>query len=104
VPLCDLWDLADADGAYQLATAAAFVQALRPATRAGRSARAQSGLYAVQGLGILADGAVAQAIGAPLAVGLAGLIGLTAATMFAVSWTQLHGYLPQAAQPGAAEY
>ena len=38
---------------------------------------AQSGLYAVQGLGILADGAVARAIGAPLAVGLAGLVGLT---------------------------
>jgi hypothetical protein len=36
---------------------------------------AQSGLYAVQGLGILADGAVAQLIGAPLAVGLAGLRG-----------------------------
>jgi hypothetical protein len=45
---------------------------------------------------------VAQAIGAPLAVGLAGLIGLTAATMLAVSWTQLHGYLPPAQQTGAA--
>ena len=47
----------------------------------------------------LAGGAVAQAIGAPLAVGL---IGLTAATMLAVSWTQLHGYLPPAQQTGAA--
>jgi hypothetical protein len=86
-----LWSLA---GAYQLAAATAFVQALRPATRAGAFGLAQSGLYAVQGLGILAGGAVAQAIGAPLAVGLAGLIGLiglTAATMLAVSWTQLHG-------------
>lgn len=35
---------------------------------------------------------------------LAGLIGLTATTMLAVSWTQLHGHLPQAARPGAAEY
>ena len=41
--------------------------------------------------------AVAQAIGAPLAVGL---IGLTAATMLAVSWTQLHGYLPRPSRPG----
>ena len=72
---------------------------LRPATRAGAFGLAQSGLYAVQGLGILAGGAVAQAIGAPLAVGL---IGLTAATMLAVSWTQLHGYLPPAQQTGAA--
>jgi hypothetical protein len=43
------------------------------------------------------------AIGAPLAVGLAGLIGLTAATMLAVSWIRLHGHLPPARQPGAAE-
>ena len=97
-----LWSLAGAGGAYQFAVAAAFVQALRPATRAGAFGLAQSGLYAVQGLGILADWAVAQAIGAPLAVGLAGLIGLTAATMLAVSWTQLHGYLPPAQQTGAA--
>ena len=80
------------------------MQALQPATRARAFGLAQSGLYAVQGLGILAGGAVAQAIGAPLAVGLAGLIGLTAATMLAVRWTQPHGHLPQAALPGAAEY
>jgi MFS family permease len=97
-----LWALAGAGGAYQVAAAAAFVQALQPATRARAFGLAQSGLYGVQGLGILAGGAVAQAIGAPLAVGLAGLIGLTAATMLAVSWTQLHGHLPEARQPGAA--
>jgi MFS family permease len=98
-----LWALAGAGGAYQVAAAAAFVQALRPATRARAFGLAQSGLYAVQGLGILAGGAVAQVIGAPLAVGLAGLIGLTAAAMLAVSWTQLHAHLPQARQPEAAE-
>jgi hypothetical protein len=47
--------------------------------------------------------AVAQAIGGPLAVGLAGLIGLTAAIMLAVSWTQLHGHLPPAQQIEAEE-
>ena len=97
-----LWALAGAGGAYQVGAAAAFVQALQPATRARAFGLAQSGLYGVQGLGILAGGAVAQAIGAPLAVGLAGLIGLTAATMLAVSWTQLHGHLAEAPQPGAA--
>jgi hypothetical protein len=61
---------------------------------------AQSGLYAVQGLGILAGGAVAQLIGAPLAVGLAGLVGLTAATMLAMSWTHLRGRLIQALPNG----
>lgn len=97
-----LWTLAGAGGAYQLAAAAAFVQALAPTTRARAFGLAQSGRYAVQGLGILAGGAVAQAIGAPLAVGLAGLIGLTAATILAVSWTQLGGHLPPARQPEAA--
>ena len=76
-------------GAYQLAAAAAFVQALNPATRTSAFGLAQSGLYAVQGLGILAGGAIAQAVGAPLAVGLAGLVGLTAATMLAMIWTRL---------------
>ena len=51
-----LWALAGAGGAYQLAAAAAFVQALLPATRARAFGVAQSGLYAVQGLGILAGG------------------------------------------------
>jgi MFS family permease len=96
-----LWTLAGAGGAYQLAAAAAFVQALRPATRARAFGLAQSGLYAVQGLGILAGGAVAQAIGAQLAVGLAGLVGLTAATMLAMSWTHLRVRLIQAQRAGA---
>jgi MFS family permease len=86
-----LWAIAGGGGAYQLAAAAAFVQALDPAHRASAFGLAQSGLYAVQGLGILAGGAAAQAIGAQLAVGLAGLAGLIAATMLAVSWTHLRG-------------
>jgi hypothetical protein len=79
------------------ATAAAFVQALHPDTRARAFGVAQSGPYAVQGLGILAGGAVAQLIGAPLAVGL---VGLTAATMLAMSWTHLRGRLIQALPNG----
>ena len=50
------WALAGAGGAYQLVAAAAFVLALLPATRARAFGVAQSGLYAVQGLGILAGG------------------------------------------------
>ncbi len=67
-----------------------------------RVRRGQSGLYAVQGLGILAGGAAAQANRGPLAVGLAGLVGVTAATMLAMSWTHLRGRLIQA-QRGEAE-
>jgi hypothetical protein len=62
------------------------VQGLRPDTRARAFGVAQSGLYAGQGLGILA--------------GLAGLVGLTAATMLATSWTHLRGWLIQARPNG----
>jgi hypothetical protein len=55
-----------------------------------------------QGLGILVGGALAQGIGAPLAVGLADLVGVTAATMLAMSWTHLRGRLIMA-QRGEAE-
>jgi MFS family permease len=96
-----LWALAGAGGAYQLVAAATFVQALQPASRARAFGLAQSGLYAVQGLGVLAGGAVAQAIGPPLAVGLAGLIGLTAAAMLAATWAQLHTATTQAEQAEA---
>src|SRR4029077_9560956 len=95
-----LWTLAGAGGAYQLAAAGAFVQARRPDTRARAFGVPQSGLYAVQGLGILAGGAVAQLIGAPLAVGLAGLVGLTAPPMCATRWTHLRGRLIQARPNG----
>ncbi len=94
------WVLAGAGGAYQLAAAAAFVQALTPDTRARAFGVAQSGLYVVQGLGILVGGAVAEAIGPTLTVGLAGLAGLTAATMLAMTWTQIRGRAI-AAQRGA---
>jgi predicted short-subunit dehydrogenase-like oxidoreductase (DUF2520 family) len=77
------------------------VQALRPATRARAFGVAQSGLYAVQGLGILAGGGGAGDW-APLAVGLADLVGVTAATVLAMSCTHLRGRLIQA-QRGEAE-
>jgi hypothetical protein len=57
-------------------------------------------LWCVLLLWTLAGGAMAQAIGAPLGVGL---IGLIATTMLTVSWTQLHGHLPPAQQIEAEE-
>jgi MFS family permease len=84
-----LWLIAGAGGAFQLVAAPAFVAALDPATRGRAFGVAQSGLYAVQGIGILAGGAAAQLVGAPMAVSLAGLLGLCVAAALAVSWTQL---------------
>jgi MFS family permease len=86
-----LWTLAGAGEAYQLAAAAAFVQNLAPSARARAFGLAQSGLLAVQGLGILAGGAVANVTGAPVAVGLAGMLGLCAAAVLAMSWTLRRG-------------
>jgi MFS family permease len=83
-----LWSLAGAGGAYQLAAAAAFVSALPAARRVRAFAVAQTGLLAAQGLGILTGGAVAQRIGAPGAVALAGLLGLLAASALATDWTR----------------
>jgi MFS family permease len=86
-----LWLIAGIGGAFQLAAVPAFVRALDPAARARAFGVAQSGLYAVQGLGILAGGAIANSIGTPMAVSLIGLLGLCAATGFATNWTQLRG-------------
>jgi predicted MFS family arabinose efflux permease len=88
-----LWALAGAGGAYQLAAAAAFVTALPAARRVRAFAVAESGLLAAQGLGILTGGAVAQRVGAPGAVALAGLIGLLAAAALATDWTRRHAEL-----------
>jgi MFS family permease len=86
-----LWLIAGVGGAFQLAAVPAFVRALDPAARARAFGVAQSGLYAVQGLGILAGGAVANSVGTPMAVSLVGLLGLCAATSLATNWTQLRG-------------
>jgi MFS family permease len=97
-----LWTLAGAGEAYQLAAAAAFVQNLTPSGRARAFGLAQSGLLAVQGLGILAGGAVANVIGAPVAVGLAGMLGLCAAAILAMSWTLRRGEVMSAARAHSA--
>lgn len=82
-----LWALAGAGGAYQLVASAAFVQTVPPEGRGRAFGVAQSGLLAVQGVGIVAGGALASVIGAPVAVGLAGLLGLCAAAILAMGWT-----------------
>lgn len=86
-----LWFLAGVGGAFQLVAVSAFARSLTPQTRARAFGVAQSGLYAVQGLGILLGGAIAVAIGAPAAVGGAGLAGLCAALFLAANWTRVRG-------------
>lgn len=91
-----LWAVAGAGGSYHLAAAAAFVQALPAKHRARAFGIAQSGLLAVQGLAILAAGAVAQRIGPQPVVAIAGLAGMTAAAALASVWSCRYAELPEA--------
>jgi MFS family permease len=94
--------LSGVGGAYQLAAAAAFVQNVPHAGRARAFGLAQSGLLAAQGLGILVGGAAAQAIGPHLVVAVAGLLGLTTATLLAMGWTHRRGEIIASMQARAA--
>lgn len=86
-----LLTIAGLGGAFQMAAVPAFVMQLEPATRGSAFGVAQSGLYAVQGIGIAAGGAVATWAGAPVAVSLAGLLGLCAASCLALTWARQRG-------------
>jgi MFS family permease len=83
------WLVAGIGGAFQVIALPAFARSLAPETRARAFGVAQSGLYAVQGLGILAGGAMAVAVGAPMAVGVAGLAGLGTAILLTTRWTRV---------------
>ena len=85
--LVPLLVLAGAAGAYQLAAADAFVQALPNAVRARAFSVAQTGLLAAQGLGILAAGMTATRLGPQSAVGIAGVLGVGTAAILASIWT-----------------
>jgi MFS family permease len=86
-----LWALSGVGSAYQVAANAAFVAAVPPSGRGQAFGLAQSGILAGQGLGILIGGALAQALGPEPVVALAGLSGLTVATMLALTWTHVRG-------------
>lgn len=83
-----LWTLSGVGGAYQLAANAAFVQGVPPERRGQAFGLVQSGLLAVQGLGILAGGAMAQEFGPELVVALSGTAGLGVAALLAASWAE----------------
>jgi len=84
-----LWALSGVGCAYQIAANAAFVAAVPPSGRGQAFGLAQSGILASQGVGILIGGALAQVLGPEPVVALAGVAGLSVATMLAMSWTQV---------------
>lgn len=85
------WVLSGIGGAYQLAANAAFVQCV-PAERRGQAfGLVQSGLMAVQGIGILVGGFAAERVGPEPVVALAGVAGVTTAAVLAMVWTESRG-------------
>ncbi|MFI6505678.1 MFS transporter [Nonomuraea typhae] len=86
-----LWILSGIGGAYQLAANAAFVQCV-PAERRGQAfGLVQSGLMAVQGIGILIGGFAAERLGPEPVVALSGVMGVTSAAVLAMVWTESRG-------------
>ncbi|WP_067460688.1 MFS transporter [Actinomadura macra] len=86
-----LWALSGMGSAYQLAANAAFVASVPTSGRGQAFGLAQSGILAVQGLGILAAGAAAQVLGPETVVALSGVLGLSAAAMLTLTWNQVRG-------------
>jgi predicted MFS family arabinose efflux permease len=72
--------------AFQVYASTTFMRILPDHNRGHAFGLAQSGLIAVQGLGIAAFGVVADHIGAPRAIGLSGAIGVTLAMFFGLAW------------------
>lgn len=89
-----LWALAGAGSAYQLTANTAFMITVPPAGRAQAFGVVQSGLLAVQGLGILLGGVAAEVIGPQQAVAVFGFAGLCVAVVLAVSWGRIVGDVP----------
>ncbi|MFI7455234.1 MFS transporter [Nonomuraea sp. NPDC049714] len=96
------WVLSGVGGAYQLAANAAFVQRVPSEQRGQAFGLVQSGLMAVQGIGILAGGYAAERLGPEPVVALAGVAGLTAAAVLALMWTEPRGDTPSRMRPRAA--
>ncbi|MFG1709508.1 MFS transporter [Nonomuraea sp. M3C6] len=91
------WFLSGIGGAYQLAANAAFVQSVPAEQRAQAFGLVQSGLMAVQGIGILAGGFAAERLGPEPVVALAGVMGMISAAVLALIWTESRRRVPATA-------
>lgn len=72
--------------AFQVQASTTFMRIVPDHHRGQAFGLAQSGLIAVQGLGIAAFGFIGDHIGAPHSIALAGLIGAVLAVGFGISW------------------
>lgn len=83
-----LWFLTGMFAAYQVQAAASFVRAVPAGHRGQTIGLVGSGLIAIQGLGVVVFGVVADYVGGAKAVGLAGGVALLIAALVATSWSR----------------
>lgn len=74
--------------AFQVQASTTFMRLVPDHHRGQAFGLAQSGLIAVQGIGIAAFGVIGDHIGAPHAIGLAGLFGVALACVLGVGWAR----------------
>lgn len=89
-----LWALAGAGSSYQLAANTAFMTTVPQSGRGQAFGVVQPGILAVQGIGILLGGMVAEVLGPELAVALLGASGLAVAVVLAVNWSRIVAEVP----------
>lgn len=95
VPSVLLWGFGGVFAAYQVQVIAEYVRAVPDHRRGQAVGVASSGLIAVQGLGVLAGGALAGVIGSFATVALSGGVGAVLALGLALGWRQV-GYSTRA--------
>jgi predicted MFS family arabinose efflux permease len=88
---CVLWFLSGAASAYQLVAAATFVQTVPNSRRGGTLGFASSGLVAIQGVGAVVGGLVADRLDVGVAVASAGALGSLVAIALTLAWRNQAG-------------
>lgn len=81
-----LWAASGLCSAYQMQASAAFVAAVPDAGRGAAVGIASSAIIAAQGLGLVGFGAVADYLGAPAAVAIAGSVAFVMGVPLALTW------------------
>jgi MFS family permease len=85
-----LWFATGLFAAYQLPASASFVRSVPDAHRGQTIGLIGSGLIAIQGLGIVIFGGVADHVGAADAIAIAGVAALVFAALLAWGWGRAH--------------
>ncbi|MQA94748.1 MAG: MFS transporter [Streptosporangiales bacterium] len=92
-----LWAAVGVFSAYQVAANAAFMRTVPDTSRGQAGGLVASGLVAVQGLGILLGGLLAEGIGAARTVAVAGALGVTLGLFAAYAWRRARIRTPEPA-------